>query len=261
MEMKAGRLPETAESVTGIVVNGQWHELSAPAGPEPAGVARADLGLTGAKPGCGEGECGACTVLIDGTAVLACRTPLGEVAGRSVTTIEGLAAGARLHPIQQALAEERGFQCGYCTPGMALRAAALLAEDDDPGDERIAAALGQNVCRCGCYPRLVGAVHRAAAALRDPRPESVPGRCRRPGCAALARRAALGPVPGAGAGMVRHPGRRAGRGVAATGPACRCPACGRRRVGARRPVRHRDGVHRQGRYRAGQPDRVPAPGR
>lgn len=142
-------------AMTSVVVNGKSCELSGPPGRSLLAFLRADLGLTGAKPGCGEGACGACTVLADGAAVLACRTTVGEVAGRSVTTIEGLAAGARLHPVQQALAEERASQCGYCTPGMALRAAALLAEDADPGDDRIAAALGQNVCRCGCYPRLV----------------------------------------------------------------------------------------------------------
>ena len=155
-------------ATTSVVVNGKSCEPSGPPGRSLLAFLRVDLGLTGTKPGCGEGACGACTVLIDGAAVLACRTTVGEVAGRSVTTIEGLAAGGRLHPIQQALAEERASQCGYCTPGMALRAAALLAEDADPGDDRIAVALGQNVCRCGCYPRLVRAVHRAAAALRDP---------------------------------------------------------------------------------------------
>ena len=177
-------------AMASAVVNGKSCELSGPPGRSLLAFLRADLGLTGAKPGCGEGECGACTVLVEGAAVLACRTALGEVAGRSVTTIEGLAPGGRLHPIQQALAEERASQCGYCTPGMALRAAALLAADADPGDDRIAAALGQNVCRCGCYPRLVRAVHRAAAALsepsqREPGPGPAPawpplGRPRRP---------------------------------------------------------------------------------
>ena len=163
-------------AMTSVVVNGKSCELGGPPGRSLLAFLRTDLGLTGAKPGCGQGACGACTVLVEGAAVLACRTTVGEVAGRSVTTIEGLAAGGRLHPIQQALAEERASQCGYCTPGMALRAAALLAADDDPGDDQIVAALGQNVCRCGCYPRLVRAVHRAAAALHDPsRPEAGPG--------------------------------------------------------------------------------------
>jgi nicotinate dehydrogenase subunit B len=168
MQTNAGRRPETAESSAGLVVNGERHE------PDPAGpgtllaLLRSGLGLTGAKPGCGEGECGACTVLVDGGPLLACQTAVAEVAGRSVTTIEGLAAGSRLHPVQQALASEHGFQCGYCTPAMALRAAALLAVDADPSEGAIAAALQPNVCRCGCYPRITRAVRRAAVLMRDP---------------------------------------------------------------------------------------------
>ena len=159
-----------------LKVNGSSRTVQAEPDTPLLYVLRNDLELNGAKFGCGLDQCGACTVLVDGAAMLACRTTLGEVAGRSVTTIEGLASGRRLHPIQQALAEERASQCGSCTPGMALRAAALLAEGDDPGADWIAAALGRNVCRCGCYPRLVRAVHRAAAALRDPgRPEPGPG--------------------------------------------------------------------------------------
>jgi nicotinate dehydrogenase subunit B len=158
----------TPESAASIVVNGERHEL----GPAPSGtllaLLRSDLGLTGAKPGCGEGECGACTVLVDGTPALACQTAAAEVAGRSVTTIEGLAARPRLHPVQQALAEQHAFQCGYCTPAMALRAAALLAADPDPDEGAIGSALEPNVCRCGCYPRITRAVRRAAALLRDP---------------------------------------------------------------------------------------------
>ena len=166
--METSRLPATAESATSIIVNGERYE------PGPAGTGtllallRSNLGLTGAKPGCGEGECGACTVLVDGSPVLACRTAAAEVAGRSVTTIEGLGGGRRLHPVQQALAEEHGFQCGYCTPAMALRAAALLATDPHPSDQAIAAALEPNLCRCGCYPRIIRAVRRAAVLLRDP---------------------------------------------------------------------------------------------
>jgi isoquinoline 1-oxidoreductase len=168
MEMQAGRRPETAESVTGIVVNGQWHELSPATSGTLLALLRSGLGLTGAKPGCGEGECGACTVLVDGRPVLACQTAAAEVRGRSVTTVEGLADRQRLHPVQQALATEHGFQCGYCTPAMAVRAAALLAGHPDPDDAAIAAALEPNVCRCGCYPRIIRAVQRAAVLLRDP---------------------------------------------------------------------------------------------
>ncbi len=150
-----------------VLVNGKTCELSGPPAGKLLAFIRSELGLTGTKPGCGEGECGACTVLVDGAPALACQLTLAEVAGRSVTTIEGLAAGGRLHPAQQALAGERASQCGYCTPGMALRMAALLSADPDPGDEQIAAALEPGLCRCGCYPRLVRAAHRAAGLLRD----------------------------------------------------------------------------------------------
>ncbi|MGD0219260.1 MAG: molybdopterin cofactor-binding domain-containing protein [Acidimicrobiales bacterium] len=147
-------------------VNGRTCELGTETGSTLLAHLRDELGLTGSKPGCGEGECGACTVLVDGAPVLACRTLLAEVVGRSVTTIEGLIDGAGLHAIQQALIEERASQCGYCTPGIALRAAALLASDPDPDDDRLAAALDPNLCRCGCYPRIVRAVRRAAATSR-----------------------------------------------------------------------------------------------
>jgi isoquinoline 1-oxidoreductase len=149
--------------MTTATINGKACELGTATGRTLLAYLRDELGLTGTKPGCGEGECGSCTVLLDGAPALACQTPLLDVAGRSITTIEGLAGEAGLHPIQQALIEERASQCGYCTPGMALRAAALLSRDPDPDDERIAAALEPNLCRCGCYLRIVRAVHRAAA--------------------------------------------------------------------------------------------------
>lgn len=145
-----------------IVVNGESYELDSDAGGQLLGWLRGPLGLTGTKPGCGEGECGACTVLVDGAPVLSCRTPVRDVIGAAITTIEGLAAGGRLHPMQQALIDEHASQCGYCTPGMALRAAALLETDPDPDDDRIAAALEPNLCRCGCYSRIERAVHRGA---------------------------------------------------------------------------------------------------
>jgi isoquinoline 1-oxidoreductase len=144
------------------LVNGKTCQLSGPPARSLLAFLRSDLGLTGAKPGCGEGECGACTVLVDEIPVLACQATVSDVAGRSVTTIEGLAGGGRLHPVQQAFVEERASQCGYCTPGMALRAAALLAAEPDPAGEQITAALQPNICRCGCYPRISRAVRRAA---------------------------------------------------------------------------------------------------
>jgi len=168
MKVDAGHLSGRGRSLSSAVVNGTARELNGSPSRSLLALLRADLGLTGVKPGCGEGECGACTVLVDGAPVLACQTRLADVAGRSVTTIEGLAVHGRLHPVQLALADEQASQCGYCTPGMALRAAALLAAGPEPDDAQIHAALEPNVCRCGCYPRITRAVHRAAALLGDP---------------------------------------------------------------------------------------------
>ncbi len=123
---------------------------------------RDELGLTGAKPGCGEGECGACTVLLDGEPVTACQVHLSEVAGRAVRTVEGVAAGGTLHPVQQAFLEVGAFQCGYCTAGMVMRTVALLEHELDPDSARVKAALHPNACRCCAYPRILRAVHRAA---------------------------------------------------------------------------------------------------
>ena len=120
--------------------------------------------LTGTKYGCGNGDCGACMVLIDGEALRSCLVTLAEVEGRSVTTIEGLSAD-RSHPVQQALVAEQAIQCGFCTPGIAIAAAALLARNADPTAEDIAAAV-PNFCRCGVYPRLVRAIQRAGRVAR-----------------------------------------------------------------------------------------------
>ena len=126
--------------------------------------------LTGTKFGCGVGDCGACMVLIDGEALRACLVTLAEAEGRSVTTIEGLSPD-RSHPVQQALVAEQAIQCGFCTPGIAIAAAALLARNADPSPEEIAAAV-PNLCRCGVYPRLVRAVQRAGRVLRRVEPIS-----------------------------------------------------------------------------------------
>ncbi|MGP8072483.1 MAG: (2Fe-2S)-binding protein [Thermoplasmata archaeon] len=128
-------------------------------------VLREELGLTGTKYGCGEGECGACKVLVDGVAVRACQTPIGEVVGRSVTTIEGLAEGERLHPVQQAFLDAGAFQCGFCTPGMILTAVALLERNPHPNEAEIRTAMNGNLCRCGGYLRIVAAVQDAARQL------------------------------------------------------------------------------------------------
>lgn len=129
-------------------------------------VLRTDLAHTGAKYGCGEGFCGFCTVLVDNKPALACQFPLAKAEGRSVVTIEGLAKGGRLHPLQQAFIDHGAMQCGYCTPGMVLRAYALLLQDPDPAEEDIADALEGNLCRCNNYRRIIAAVRAASQTLK-----------------------------------------------------------------------------------------------
>ncbi len=125
-------------------------------------VLRDDLELTGAKYGCGEGQCGACTVLLDGEAVRSCITPLAKAAGKSVTTIEGLEHDGRLHPLQEAFVETGAMQCGYCTPGMIMSGVSLLSKSSSPNESEIVHDLQGNICRCGSYPRIVAAVRMAA---------------------------------------------------------------------------------------------------
>lgn len=148
---------------TVLVVNGTTRSVRSTA--SLLSALRDELGLTGAKPGCGEGACGSCTVLIDGQPVRACRQPVSTLLGRSVTTVEGLAAGGRLHPVQQAFVETDASQCGYCTPGLVLSIVALLASDRDPDDSTVDAAVSGNVCRCGAYPRIRRAIERASELL------------------------------------------------------------------------------------------------
>ncbi len=125
-------------------------------------VLREDLGLTGTKYGCGEGRCGACTVLIDGKFVQSCQTPVRQVEGKTILTIEGVASGDTLHPVQEAFLAEGAFQCGYCTPGMVLSTVALLKEKPQPTDEDIISSLDGHICRCCGYPKILSAVRRAA---------------------------------------------------------------------------------------------------
>jgi aerobic-type carbon monoxide dehydrogenase small subunit (CoxS/CutS family) len=125
-------------------------------------VLRDDLDLTGAKYGCGEGQCGSCTVLVDGVAVRSCVTPLRAVAGKKITTIEGLEQDGKLHPVQEAFLETNAFQCGYCTPGMIMAAAGLLRKNPNPTEAQIKQSMNGNICRCGTYPRIVAAVRLAA---------------------------------------------------------------------------------------------------
>jgi isoquinoline 1-oxidoreductase subunit alpha len=129
-------------------------------------VLREELGLTGAKYGCGEGECGACTVLIGGNPRRSCQVPLRAAAGKSITTIEGLEQNGKLHPLQQAFLDAGAFQCAYCTPGMILTSVALLRQIPNPSAEQISRFLNGNICRCGTYPRILEAVSHAADAMK-----------------------------------------------------------------------------------------------
>ena len=146
-----------------LVVNGRAHALDLPPDMPLLWVLRDGLGLTGTKYGCGVAACGACTVHVDGQAVRSCQTTLGDVAGSSVTTIEGLAGGAGLHPLQAAWIEHQVAQCGYCQSGQIMQAADLLARSPTPTDAEIDAAMDGNLCRCGTYPRIRAAIHAAAA--------------------------------------------------------------------------------------------------
>ncbi|MFH1716220.1 MAG: (2Fe-2S)-binding protein [Planctomycetota bacterium] len=130
-------------------------------------VLREDLNVTGPKYGCGEGRCGACSVLIDGERVFSCITPAVSANKKKITTIEGLAEGDSLHPVQQAFLDEGAMQCGYCTSGMILNAAALLEENPKPTDEQIAERMNGNICRCNGYPKILKAVRRAAAKIAE----------------------------------------------------------------------------------------------
>ena len=147
-------------------VNGQAHVVDGEPQDSLLSVLRYELGLTGSKFGCGEGQCGACTVLMDGVATRSCVTRLVAAHGKIVTTIESLSEGERLHPVQEAFVEAEAFQCGYCTPGMVMATVALLETNPNPTDDDIARAMDRNVCRCGTYPRIVRAVKVAAARAR-----------------------------------------------------------------------------------------------
>ena len=155
-----------------IRVNGTDREIQAEPGDSLLAILRSDLGLTGSKYGCGEGQCGACTVLLDGAAARSCVTRVASIGAKAVTTIEGLApapAGGRdllLHPVQQAFLEVEAFQCGYCTSGMIRATAGLLKINARPSEQDIARLMDRNVCRCGEYPRIVKAVRLAAEKAR-----------------------------------------------------------------------------------------------
>ncbi len=144
-----------------VHVNGEEREVPE-AGRNLLSYIRFDLGLTGAKYGCGEGLCGSCTVLVDGQPLRACMATVGSVAGGSITTIEGLAKNGALHPVQQAFVDESAMQCGYCIPGFIMTSVGLLNRDAAPSSAQIREALAENMCRCGTYQRIQRAVERAA---------------------------------------------------------------------------------------------------
>lgn len=149
-----------------IHVNGSKFRIDADADRSLLSVLREDLDLTGSKYGCGEGQCGACTVLIDGQATRSCITKLGAAAGKKVITIEGIEKNGRLHPLQEAFLEADALQCGYCTPGMIMSSVALLNKTPSPTEQEIVRSMEGNVCRCGTYPRIVTAIRRAAQSMK-----------------------------------------------------------------------------------------------
>ena len=149
-----------------LSVNGAEHQVDAPPDSKLLYILRDSLGLTGTKYGCGEGMCGACTVLLDGKPARSCQAPLSAVAGKKITTIEGLEENGRLHPVQQAFVGAEAFQCAYCTSVMIMAAVGLLRKNPRPNDEEIINAMDGNICRCGTYPRIVEAVRQAASSAK-----------------------------------------------------------------------------------------------
>lgn len=152
-----------------LVVNGQRHLVMAAPETPLLTVLRNELGLNSPRYGCGLGRCGACTVHLDGTATLACTTPVADAADRAITTLEGLGQADALHPLQRAFLDEQAAQCGYCIPGIIMAAASLIASDPSPNETTIRAALAGNLCRCGSHGRILRAIQRVAA-----QPESTP---------------------------------------------------------------------------------------
>lgn len=154
----------------GFTLNGNPVRIEVDPGRTLLWVLRNDFGLTGAKYGCGEGLCGACTVLVDEEALPACQLAVGFAQGKRITTIEGLAADGRLHPLQEAFVQHEALQCGFCTPGMILKAHGLLAANPSPSRGDIIAELDGNLCRCGAHVRIIDAVQTAARVLKGGRP-------------------------------------------------------------------------------------------
>jgi aerobic-type carbon monoxide dehydrogenase small subunit (CoxS/CutS family) len=150
-----------------IEINGKSYTVGYPPDTPLLYVLREELGLTGTKYGCGEGMCGACTVLVGGTARRSCQIPVSAAAGKPITTIEGLEKNGSLHPVQQAFVETEAFQCAYCTSGMIMSSLSLLRATPNPSDDQIVQSLQGNICRCGAHPRILEAIHLAAKKLQE----------------------------------------------------------------------------------------------
>ena len=155
--------------VTQLNVNGRTLAVDADSDASLLGVLRDQLDLTGSKYGCGEGQCGACTVLINGSPRRSCITPVGAMGDKQITTIEGLAKGDRLHPLQQSFLDRAAMQCAYCTSGMIMTAVSLLNANPNPSETEIWHFMEGNICRCGTHPRIVAAVQDAAKVLKQSR--------------------------------------------------------------------------------------------
>jgi nicotinate dehydrogenase subunit A len=153
--------------MTEIEVNGVRRSVAAGPDTPLLYVLRNDLGLVGSRYGCGTGQCGACFVMVDGKAMPSCDAPLWSVAGKKITTVEGLGQGGELHPVQKALLAEQAAQCAYCISGIAVSAAAFLAKNSNPSEQEVREALDRNLCRCGAHNRVVRAVMRAAKEMRS----------------------------------------------------------------------------------------------
>src|SRR4051812_1037009 len=153
--------------VTSLNVNGKKLNLDVDASASLLSILRNDLNLTGSKYGCGEGQCGACTVLIDGVATRSCITQAGRAAGKQITTIEGLEKDGKLHPVQDAFIKADAMQCAYCTSGMIMSASALLAKNPKPNRDEIVSGMNGNICRCGAYQRIIDAIQIASGQAKE----------------------------------------------------------------------------------------------
>jgi aerobic-type carbon monoxide dehydrogenase small subunit (CoxS/CutS family) len=152
-----------------LLINGKPFSVEADRDTPLLYILREQLDLTGTKYGCGEGQCGACTVLVDGRARRSCLTPVSSVSGNAITTVEGLSKNDRLHPVQQAFLDEEAMQCAYCTSCMIMAAVSLLNNKTNPSDAEILQYMQGNICRCGTYPRIVAAIRKASAAAKESR--------------------------------------------------------------------------------------------